>query len=145
MSALGGDDVPSDRSGGPACQIADDARADTTEHQNRARGQQAPLAPYPDGVLFLSKFAGKGGWERHPAGDEFVHILDGSAVLHLVTDEGTEAIPVDAGALAIIPQGAWHRFFSAEGVTLMTATPRPSEYVRMDVDDPRTVEAEKGT
>jgi hypothetical protein len=44
----------------------------------------------------------------------------------------------------VIPQGHWHRFLSPDGVTLMTATPSPSEYVRMDIDDPRTVEPEKG-
>jgi hypothetical protein len=42
--------------------------------------------------------------------------------------------------LAIIPQSAWHRFQSSEGVTLMTATPFPSEVIELDVDDPRTVE-----
>ena len=34
----------------------------------------------------------------------------------------------------------WHRFISADGVTLMTATPLPTDQIRLDVDDPRTVE-----
>jgi hypothetical protein len=42
--------------------------------------------------------------------------------------------------LAVNPQGAWHRFHSSEGVTLMTATPTPSEVIELDVGDPRTVE-----
>jgi mannose-6-phosphate isomerase-like protein (cupin superfamily) len=107
-------------------------------------GSAAPLAPYRDGVLFISKFAGKGGWERHPAGDELVQIIEGSAVLHLATEDGVKMFSVNAGAVVVIPQGAWHRFLSVEGVTLMTATPSPSEYVRMDIEDPRTVEPEKG-
>jgi len=45
-----------------------------------------------------------------------------------------------AGMIAVNPQGAWHRFHSSEGVTLMTATPSPSEVIELDVDDPRTVE-----
>jgi hypothetical protein len=55
-------------------------------------GTAASLAPYRDGHLFISKFAGRGGWERHPVGDELVQIIDGAGVLHLVTDEGTKTI-----------------------------------------------------
>ena len=42
--------------------------------------------------------------------------------------------------MAVIPQGAWHRFHSSEGATLMTATPFPGETIDLDVDDPRMVE-----
>jgi mannose-6-phosphate isomerase-like protein (cupin superfamily) len=45
--------------------------------------------------------------------------------------------------IAVIPQGAWHRFHSPEGVTLMTATPSPSEVIELDVDDPRKVGASR--
>jgi hypothetical protein len=38
-----------------------------------------------------------------------------------------------------VPQGAWHRFESSEGVTLMTATPKPTEHLTVDVADPRTL------
>jgi hypothetical protein len=44
--------------------------------------------------------------------------------------------------MAVTPQGTWHRFHSSEGVTLMTATPFPSEVIEVDVDDPRTVQGE---
>jgi hypothetical protein len=43
--------------------------------------------------------------------------------------------------MTIIPQGTWHRFHSAEGVTLMTATPFPSETIEDDLDDPRIIES----
>lgn len=46
---------------------------------------------------------------------------------------------VFACRMTVIPQGIWHRFRSAEGVTLMTATPFPSETVEDDLDDPRRV------
>jgi hypothetical protein len=42
--------------------------------------------------------------------------------------------------IAVNPQGAWHRFQSSEGVTLMAATPFPSEVIELDVDDPRFFE-----
>ena len=99
-----------------------------TPQSTRADGEgtAASLVPHRDGHLFISKFAGKGGWERHPLGDELVHIIDGSATLHLVTDEEIQTIEVGAGTIAVIPQGAWHRLLSAQGVTLMTDTPCPS-------------------
>jgi hypothetical protein len=39
--------------------------------------------------------------------------------------------------IAVNRQAAWHRFYSSAGVTLMTATPSPSEVIELDVDDPR--------
>lgn len=109
------------------------------------KGTSAQLAPYRDGALFTSKFTGKGAWERHRKGDELVYILDGSATLEIVTeDEPPQSITVRAGMVAVVPQGAWHRLQSTEGVTLMTATPRPTDHVRLDIDDPRTVEPQLG-
>jgi mannose-6-phosphate isomerase-like protein (cupin superfamily) len=104
------------------------------------KGSSARLAPYRDGGLFTTKFAGKGHWESHLSGDELIHILDGTATLEIVGEDGPQSFVLRAGMLAVIPQGAWHRFRSAEGVTLMTATPSPSEVIELDVDDPRTVE-----
>jgi mannose-6-phosphate isomerase-like protein (cupin superfamily) len=105
------------------------------------KGSGARLASYRDGGLFTTKFAGKGHWERHLAGDELIHILDGTANLEIVCDDGPpKSFALRAGMLAVNPQGAWHRFHSSEGVTLMTATPSPSEVIELDVDDPRTVE-----
>jgi mannose-6-phosphate isomerase-like protein (cupin superfamily) len=103
------------------------------------KGSAARLASYRDGALLASKFAGKGHWEVHP-GDELIHILDGTAILEIVCDDGPpKSFPLRAGMMAVIPQGAWHRFHSSEGTTLMTATPFPGETIDLDVDDPRTV------
>jgi mannose-6-phosphate isomerase-like protein (cupin superfamily) len=72
--------------------------------------------------------------------DELIHILDGNATVEIVCDDGLpQSFALRAGMLAVIPQGAWHRFHSAAGVTLMTATPFPGEVIERDVDDPRTV------
>ena len=51
-------------------------------------GSAAQLVPYRDGNIFASKFAGCGAWERHPDGDELVHIVDGAATLDIVSAEG---------------------------------------------------------
>jgi quercetin dioxygenase-like cupin family protein len=104
------------------------------------KGSSARLAPYRDGGLFITKFAGKGHWESHIPGDELIHIVDGTATVEIVGADGPQSFALRAGAIAVIPQGAWHRFHSSDGVTLMTATPFPSEVIELDVDDPRTVE-----
>jgi mannose-6-phosphate isomerase-like protein (cupin superfamily) len=94
----------------------------------------ARLMPYRDGSIFIAKFAGSGVWERHPSGDEIVQIIDGTTTLHVASDGHSEAFTLGAGALVVIPRGAWHRFESADGVSLMTATPQPSDF--SNVDDP---------
>jgi len=104
------------------------------------KGSGARLAAYRDGVLFATKFAGKGHWERHPTGDELIHVLDGTGTLEIVGEDGSQSFALRAGMIAVNPQGVWHRFHSSEGVTVMFATPNPSEHIELDVDDPRTVE-----
>ena len=104
------------------------------------QGSAALLGPYRDGILFAGKSAGTGHWEDH-AEDELVHVLDGTKTLEIVCDDGPpKSFVLRAGMIAVVPQGAWHRFHSSEGVTLMFATPNPSEHIELDVDDPRTVE-----
>jgi mannose-6-phosphate isomerase-like protein (cupin superfamily) len=103
------------------------------------RGSAVRLASYRDGALTATKFAGKGHWEKHIA-DELIHIIDGTVTLDITGDGGPRSIPLCAGTMTVIPEGTWHRFRSAEGVTLMTATPFPSETIEDDVDDPRAVE-----
>ena len=109
------------------------------------KGSAARLASYRDGALTATKFAGKGHWEAHLAGDELIYIVDGTATLEIVCDDGPpKSFELRAGMIAVNPQGAWHRFQSSEGVTLMAATPFPSEVIELDVDDPRTVERQPG-
>jgi len=103
------------------------------------KSSAARLASYRDGVLSITKFAGKGHWEAHLAGDELIHVLEGVASLEILGEDGPQSFALRAGMIAVNPQGAWHRFQSSEGVTLMAATPFPSEVIELDVDDPRTV------
>jgi mannose-6-phosphate isomerase-like protein (cupin superfamily) len=104
------------------------------------QGSSAQLAPYRDGAIFITKFAGKGGWERHRNGDEIVHIIDGAATLYLMTDDGPQALTLGPNMIAVVPQGIWHRFDSPDGVTLMTATPQPTDHPAVHVEDPRSLE-----
>jgi len=43
------------------------------------------------------------------------------------------------GKMVVVPNSAWHRFHSADGLTAMSATV-PGEHIELDVDDPRPVE-----
>jgi len=107
------------------------------------KGSAVRLASYRDGGLSITKFAGKGHWERHLSGDELIHVLDGAATLEIVCDDGPpQSLALSAGMIAVNPQGVWHRFQSSHGLTLMTLTPSPSEVVELDIDDPRTVARE---
>lgn len=114
----------------------------------RARGAQsteaeldaafATLADFRDGGIFIGSFEGDSGWEIHRGGDEIVQILAGATTLTIITDEGPQAIEMTAGTLIVVPQGCWHRFNAKEQVTVMTATPQPTEH--SFVDDPRVTE-----
>ena len=104
------------------------------------KGSVANLATYRDGLLLAIKASGKDHWERHLTGDELVQILDGSAVLEIVCDDGPpQSFELHAGMVAVIPRGAWHRLLSSEGATQMAVTPFPGETLEVDVDDPRAV------
>lgn len=105
------------------------------------KGSVARLASYRDGLFLGLKFSGKDHWERHLTGDELIHVLDGSATLEIVCDDGPpRSFALRAGMVAVIPQGAWHRFQSSDGFTQLAATPFPGETIELDVDDPRGFE-----
>jgi mannose-6-phosphate isomerase-like protein (cupin superfamily) len=110
-----------------------------TEAERKGSGGFATLAPFRDGNIFSAKFAGSGAWERHPNGDELVQIIDGATTLHLMTADGPQSFALTAGMLVIVPQGTWHRFEASQGVSLMTATPKPTEHLTVDVADPRAL------
>jgi quercetin dioxygenase-like cupin family protein len=110
-----------------------------TSSEAEREGAFARLAPYRDGAIFSAKFSGTSAWERHPQGDEIVQIVDGATTLHLMTAEGRQSVALSAGMMAVVPQNTWHQFEAPNGVCVMTATPQPTEHLRVDVEDPRTM------
>jgi mannose-6-phosphate isomerase-like protein (cupin superfamily) len=96
----------------------------------------AVLAPFGEGSVFAGSFSGETKWERHGRGDELVHVLDGAAELTIMTADGAETVDLRAGMLVVVPQGHWHRFRVPERVTVLTATPQPTEHTA--ADDPRS-------
>jgi mannose-6-phosphate isomerase-like protein (cupin superfamily) len=113
-------------------------RTPTTRASAR-KGTAVRLAPYRDGAIFAAKFAGKRDWERHPHGAEIVQIIEGATILHLADDAGRQTLTLSAGMMAIVPENTWHQFDAPDGVCLMTATPQPSDHLRVETDDPVAV------
>lgn len=113
----------------------------TPETPEAAReGAFARLAPYRDGGIFAAKFSGESSWERHPNGDEIVQVVEGATTLLLMTEAGPQSHTLNAGMIAIVPQGTWHRFLAPDGVGLVTATPQPTQHLTFAIDDPRTLD-----
>ena len=90
----------------------------------------AVLGAFRDGKIFAGTFSGDSDWERHRQGDELVQILDGATTLTIMTEGGTQSFALRAGMLIVVPQGHWHRFQAKERVTVLTATPHPTDHAR---------------
>ena len=70
-------------------------------------------------------------------GDEIVQVIEGGTRLEVIVDDEIETHELVAGMLLVVPQGCWHRFTAEHGVTVLAATPCPTEHLH--VDDPRNV------
>jgi len=103
-----------------------------------AREAFATLAPFRDGCIFAGSFCGGSPWERHRNGDELVHILDGAVTFTIMTDGGPQSFEMVGGMMIVVPQGRWHRFHAPDRVTVLTATPQPTDHTF--AEDPRTIE-----
>ena len=88
----------------------------------------ANLGSYRGGELFVGSFSGESPWERHPGGDELVHVLHGRARLTLLTSDGEILHELSAGMIFVVPEGHWHRFEVDQFVTVLTITPPPTEH-----------------
>gem|GEM_PF-231136 len=108
---------------------------DTTAAE--AKEAFAVLAPFRDGGIFAGSFSGESPWERHQNGDELVHILDGATTLTIMTANGPQSFTMTAGMIIVVPQGHWHRFHAPDRVTVLTATPQPTDHTFSE--EPRTV------
>ena len=63
-------------------------------------------------------------WEMHPAGDELVCILDGSATLVLDRGGVEETHHLShAGAFVIVPKGTWHTARTSVPTRMLFVTP----------------------
>lgn len=98
-------------------------------------GTFATLIETKDGGVYAGSFQGESAWERHCNGDELVQVIEGATRLTIMTDRGPQVLDMSAGMVTLVPQGCWHRFESASGVTVMTMTPAPTDH--STAKDPR--------
>lgn len=110
-------------------------RGRTPENDDEAEAAFAQLGSINNGQIFAGSYQGFTAWERHGAGDELVQVIDGMTEITILTDDGAETHELTAGSFIVVPQGLWHRFNTPDGVTVMTATPMPTEH--SNADDPR--------
>ena len=70
----------------------------------------------------LSMTADWTNWEKHPAGDEILFMLEGKATFVLDLPFGSKEIVLQAGRLLVIPAGVWHTAKVSEPVRLLAIT-----------------------
>lgn len=63
-------------------------------------------------------------WEKHPAGDEVVVLLSGSARMLMKTSSGEKAVVLDkAGDYIVVPADTWHTAKVSEPTHMLFITP----------------------
>ena len=75
-------------------------------------------------------------WERHPVGEEFVHLLSGSLVFRLDDGSAERAVPLDAGDSLLVPAGVWHSADIVTPAALLFVTPVPARTEHRDRSGP---------
>ena len=108
----------------------------TTENEVEAAFASLGQGDFKDANIFFGSFDGCAGWEKHPAGEELVQIVNGATEFDIIVDDELKTLQLSSGNLIIVPKDSWHRFRSKAGVTVLTATPKGEE-PHLFVDDPR--------
>lgn len=92
---------------------------------------------FNDCVVGVSRFVGEPPWERPPMSDEMLHVVAGHSDLTILTEDGPVTLPLEAGSVAIVPRGLWHRNHGIPLVTMLYVTPAEGSEHSW-ADDPRS-------
>jgi len=88
--------------------------------KTRARGR---LLPFDQCTIGVAR-EWPPHWERHPKGDELLHVLEGEVEVELLRKNGRiERETVRAGSFYVVPRGLWHRPVQRKPVVMMYVTP----------------------
>ena len=68
-------------------ELGDQPTATTEEEADAAVRMISSIGPCSLGVM---RFSGQAPWERHPDGDELLHVLEGAIDLTVLTDDGCD-------------------------------------------------------
>jgi mannose-6-phosphate isomerase-like protein (cupin superfamily) len=75
-------------------------------------------------------------WERHSDTDELLMVLQGSVTIEILSDDGSQFVPLTAGQFTVVPAGHWHRHRTPRDLIELFYTPGSSE--ESTAADPRT-------
>ncbi len=104
--------------------------------EDEANGAVRELGRLEDRMLGVVRFAGQTPWERHPDGDELLHVLDGAIDVTVLTPAGPTHVAMPAGSLFVCPRGLWHRQDPKTVATVLFATPTETTETSW-AEDPR--------
>ncbi len=80
-----------------------------------------------EGASLVSTFAFEEPWptwEMHPAGDEFVYLLEGDTDMVLASPDGEQVCRLsELGQYVIVPRGAWHTARPRVATRMLFLTP----------------------
>ena len=96
-------------------------KSSTTEED--AAAAMRMLTPFNQCTLGVVRFSGQTPWERHPDGDELLHVLEGEVDVTVLTDDGPVHRTVRTGSVFVCPRGLWHRQLPRPCVALLYGTP----------------------
>jgi len=88
-------------------------------------------------IVGAVRFSGQPPWERHPDGDELLHVIEGDLEVTLLAPEGRVRVEVRAGSVFIVPRGLWHRSRTHGVVSMLFATPTKGGEVSFAEDPSR--------
>lgn len=71
-------------------------------------------------------------WERHPDGDEFVHVISGEVDFLLDNGQEQRSARLPAGEGTIVPRGTWHSAVIHVPSTMLFVTPTPARTEHRD-------------
>jgi mannose-6-phosphate isomerase-like protein (cupin superfamily) len=86
-------------------------------------GELRRLGGFDGATIGLFRFSGSAPWERHPAGDELIVVLDGAGEITVLTESGPVRVELKPGSLFVCPRGLWHRPVATPSMTALYVTP----------------------
>lgn len=93
------------------------------EHDELANGRVMSVFDYTETWTW---------WERHPDGDEFVHVIAGEVDFLLDDGQEQQSVHLSSGEGTIVPRGAWHRAVVRRASTMLFVTPAPARTEHRD-------------
>jgi quercetin dioxygenase-like cupin family protein len=92
------------------------------------------MNPFEGGTTWVGKWSGESPWEKHAAGDEFIHVLKGTVEIEIITEDGKKSVVVPEGSIFVVPKDHWHKQIAWGEVTVLGATPGVTDH--SDVEPP---------